>query len=130
MATFGGLTAAVVTGGEAVPVFPSFNKVMMLDGTTREPKRIVPVYGLDGRVLFGSDVGIEVDTLEFEDTDDLPAGGPNRVIKYNDPEYHLEGGRVARQKGGEKKGKGVKLATKKRIKQNRTLLRSSHFAAA
>ena len=49
MAKLGGFLAAA----EAAPVFPSFNKVMLLDGTTVEPKRVVPVYGIHGQLLFG-----------------------------------------------------------------------------
>ena len=100
MAKLGGLLAAAVSGGEAAPVFPSFNKVMLLDGTTVEPKRVVPVYGIDGQLLFGSACGVVIE--EIEDISELPAAGPPMVIEYNQPGYHLEGGRVSKEKSSSK----------------------------
>ena len=51
MARLGGLMAALASGGEAQPNYPTFNKVMMVTGELKEPKRILPVFGFDGREL-------------------------------------------------------------------------------
>ena len=138
MAALGGLIQALVTGGEAVPVFPSFNKVMLVDGRLVEPKRVVPVYGLDGKVLFGSEVGVQLDRKKL-DPENLPIGGPPKVVNFNEFE-HLEGGRVtkkltktksAARRGGKgpvrsgsgrngKKKKGPELQVGKRRKLNLT----------
>jgi hypothetical protein len=118
MAKLGGLMAALVSGGEAEPVFPSFEKVMMLDGTTRTPDRVVPVHDMDGQVLFGSDLGLKVGQVEV-DPEQLPVVQPPREIAINNPGFHHEGGRVTKQQYQQKLKRKAKpaLKTSKRIKQ-------------
>ena len=69
--------AAVTSGGEARPNFPDFNKVMMITGEIKEPKRIMPVYGFNGQELWPSDVGVKLGCQE-----DITAEGWLRELLY------------------------------------------------
>ena len=52
--------AALACGGEAQPNYPNFKNVMMVTGEVKVPKRVLPVYGFDGKELWPSEVGLQL----------------------------------------------------------------------
>ena len=120
MARLGGLMAALASGGEAQPNYPTFNKVMMVTGELKEPKRILPVFGFDGRELWPSEVGVKV-SVEDEDHEGVRVTGAHVEASFNWKDKttaHIEGGRHVRIK----KPRVVSpIRVNKRIRQDFTL---------
>ena len=60
--------SATVSGGEAEPNFPDFDRVMLVTGQVVTPRRVLPVVGFHGQELWPSDVRMR-----------LGAGGQNSL---------------------------------------------------
>ena len=60
MAKLGALMQAAVSGGEAEPNVPDFDRVMMVTGDIKTPQRILPVLGFHGQELWPSQVGVQL----------------------------------------------------------------------
>ena len=117
----GRLMAAAVSGGEAQPNFPDFNKVMMVTGEVKTPKRVLPVFGFNGQELWPSDVGVKLGCQEDVDNKVLAEGEPF-AVNFNwmaEERMQVEGGRyVHTKKDSKRKGNALPLQVNKRIRQN------------
>ena len=111
--------AAMTSGGEAQPKFPEFNKVMMITGEIKEPKRVLPVFGFDGQELCESEMGVRLCYEEDITQDSLSVGAP-LVPQFNwlaSGKQHLEGGRYIVNKSNRKRSNETELVVGKRIRQ-------------
>ena len=121
MARLGGLMSAVTSGGEAQPNFPDFNKVMMITGEVKEPRRVLPVFGFNGQQLWASEVGMKLGDQDEVEEDGLSQGDPLPVrFNWMDKEQqHVEGGRyLAANQGHKRRKDDSSLKVGKRIRQN------------
>ena len=112
--------AAMTSGGEARPNFPDFNKVMMITGEIKEPKRIMPVYGFNGQELWPSDVGVKLGCQEDITAEGLAEGAPLSA-KFNwmeNDKQHVEGGRYVANEVTRKRPADKPIQVGKRIRQN------------
>ena len=118
MARLGGLMAAAASGGEAQPNFPTFDKVMMITGEVKQPKRVLPVFGFHGQELWASEVGVKLGMVQdMKDKQGLTEGRPLQA-RFNMLEretVHVEGGRFVHTQKRQKKTSPIKV--EKRIKQ-------------
>ena len=126
MAHLGGLMSATVSGGEAEPNFPDFDRVMLVTGQVVTPRRVLPVVGFHGQELWPSDVGMRVGAGGQNTLADkgLHEGAPVSA-KFNHMDttrQHVEGGRHVLVKSKDKRRMiGSPLKARKRIKQNISL---------
>ena len=96
MARLGGMMAALVSGGEAQPIFPDFDSVLLVTGQVVKPKRVLPVLGFDGQELWTSEMGLK---LGSADVNAVPEGckqGPAERPTFNwmrEGIQPMEGGR-------------------------------------
>ena len=99
MARLGGMMAALASGGEAQPNYPNFKNVMMVTGEVKVPKRVLPVYGFDGKELWPSEVGLQLGEDHDEDQQ-LTTGEPiPATFNWKDnTKEHIEGGRFVEAK--------------------------------
>ena len=109
LAHLGGLMSALVSGGEAEPKIPEFECVLLVTGQIVRPKRVLPVFGLQGQQLWGSDVGISLGTVDPALLPDqgLAEGAPATArFNFMDPtRQHMEGGRFIKSFGQKKTAK-------------------------
>ena len=123
MAKLGALMQAAVSGGEAKPNVPDFDRVMMVTGEIKTPQRILPVLGFHGQELCPSQVGVQLGLGDQADQaqQGLVDGVPEQArFNYLDPErQHVEGGRYRILKKRTKEMSTIK--GNKGIKQNLTL---------
>ena len=122
MARLGGLMAAAASGGEAQPNFPKFDKVMMITGEVKQPKRVLPVFGFNGQELWASEVGVKLGLAQdMKDKQGLTEGRPLQA-RFNMLEketVHVEGGRYVHT--GKRQNMKSPIKVEKRIKQNITM---------
>lgn len=118
-------------GGEAEPVFPTFESVLLVTGQIVKPRRVLPVTGFHGQELWSSDVGLKVSSKDPETLEPGHQLGAPQEAHFNRDRrdrQHLEGGRYMEVEEGADKAPAQRkrkpsntMKTGKRIKQNLTV---------
>ena len=120
-------------GGEAEPVFPTFDSVLLVTGQIVKPRRVLPVTGFHGQELWSSDVGLQVSSADPETLEPGHQLGAPQEAYFNSmrkDRQHLEGGRYmvvqdeerADKAPAQRKRKASNtMKTGKRIRQNLTV---------
>ena len=93
--TFLVLSRTINAGGEAEPQFPNFDKVLLINGQIKKPKRILPVHGLGGEELWASEEGVKLGMVEPDELpqDKLIGTAKEVIFNWMTDKQHLEGGR-------------------------------------
>ena len=102
-------------GGEAEPVFPTFDSVLLVTGQIVKPRRVLPVTGFHGQELWSSDVGLQVSSADPETLEPGHQLGPPQEAHFNSmrkDREQLEGGALHGGDGGAGRG-GAELAHSK-----------------
>ena len=123
MAKLRGLMAASMSGGEARPNYPDFDRVMMITGEVKVPERVLPVVGFHGQELWPSKIGLRVGLADEKEVEEegLVVGTPTtaRFNYLESSRQHIEGGRFVMSKGQNKRQVVLSpLKVNKRIRQN------------
>jgi hypothetical protein len=126
--TFLELSLTINAGGEAEPVFPTFDKVLLVSGQIKRPKRILPVHGLGGEELWASEEGVQLGLVVPDELPHDKVIGKAKEVVFNwmTDKQHLEGGRYMMKEKknvenvvvNKQKRKRQTLKVNKRIPQN------------